>query len=417
MHRTSPRNIGGGGLWAIVMVVMIGYLGTAMPYPIFAPLFLGGGSRIARSSVLSPILLYSLLMAIYPFGTLLGSLCLGPLSDRVGRKRIILVTTVVAIGANSTSGYAIIMSNYLILFIGRFLTGLCEGNISVARAALTDLDLKNELKALSFGYLSTASYVAYLVGPLLGGVLSYYLGFSIPFFFAAALSGLSAIACSAYVDGSCPPCMGEAGSRSSSPGGLSYRWPASLWKLPAIKLLLFVQFLITLTINVYHEFFPILLVKKAHANSIDISVATIVATSTMISVSLGGMSALLRRWGIGKSFLWSTVMIGVSISLFAIPDELGYIYPVFVVFGGSLAIFNGSSTGWFANAYAAANQGKLMGVVGSMFFLSNIVAATLGGLVANYSVDLLMLLAGGVAIVAGCCLSIGIRRAESSGVR
>lgn len=384
-------------LWSIILVILIGFIGTAMPYPIFAPLFLGGSSGIARSGLLSPILLYSLLMAIYPLGTMIGSIYLGRISDRIGRKRVILGSLVIAVGTNLLSGYAIVIENYAVLFVARFLTGFCEGNISVARAVLTDLELKAADKAVAFGYLSSAGYAAYLVGPLLGGYLA-YLDFSAPFFLAAALSVVAAVACRAYLPETRPGVVATA-SRSTVP----------IWKEPGLAVFLGIQFLITLTINVYHEFFPALMVSSWAATPAQISYATIVATTTMITLSVFGMRPILRRWDTGRLYPFSMVLLGASVALFMLPEHLLEVYPVFIAFGVSLAIFNSSSNAWFSDTYAHTGQGRLMGVIGSMFFLSNIVAAVVGGVIAGYSMTALLTAASAIAILSGLAFTVATR--------
>ncbi|GII66929.1 tetracycline resistance MFS efflux pump [Sphaerisporangium krabiense] len=375
-------------LWSVIVVTLLGYVGTAMPYPVFAPLFLGTDSAIARSGVLSPTMLFALLVAVYPLGTLIGSFYLGQLSDRVGRRKVILSTLIVGVFTNALAGYAILAENYGLLFLARFLTGVCEGNISVARAVVADLDL-GAGKAVAFGYLSSAGYAGYLTGPLLGGFLS-HLHFATPFFLAAGLCVLAAVACRAS--------MPETRFRVEE---TPRRGSVSIWRAPGLVVALAIQFFITFTINIYHEFFPALMVEKWNATPEQIGYATIVATATMITLSVVGMRPILRRWNTGQLYFCSMLMLGFSIALFVVPDRLLALYPVFVVFGVSLAIFNSSSNAWLSDAYAYVEQGRLMGVIASMFFLSNIAAAMLGGVIADRSIALLMVLGGIIAVTAG----------------
>jgi predicted MFS family arabinose efflux permease len=384
-------------LWSIVAVNLLGHIGIAMPYPIFAPLFIGTqATDIARSGELSPILLFALLMAVYPLGTLVGSLYLGRLSDRVGRRTVILGTLLLAAGTNVLAAYAIVVESYPLLFAARFLTGICEGNISVARAVLTDLDLRGD-KAVAFGYLNSAGYAGYLVGPLLGGYLS-HVHFSAPFFLAAVLSVLAALACRIF--------MPETRAAGPEPAA---RDVVPLWKEPGLRVLLGIQFLTTLTINVYHEFFPALMVDNWDATPEQISYATIIATTTMITLSVFGMRRVLARWNTGQLYFSSMVMLGLSVALFAVPDRLLLVYPVFVVFGVSLAIFNSTSNTWLSDTYAHVGQGRLLGVVTSMFFLSNIVAAVLGGLVADRSITAVMVIGAASAVLAGIAFKLAVR--------
>lgn len=384
-------------LWSIVLVNLIGHIGTAMPYPIFAPLFLGEQqSEIARSGLLSPIILFSLLMAVYPLGTLIGSVFLGQFSDRAGRKNVIFVTLLLAAGMNVLAGVAVVAQDYLLLFAARFLTGFCEGNISVARAVLTDLDLKDD-KAVAFGYLNSAGYTGYLVGPLLGGYLA-HVHFSAPFHLAGALCVVAAFVCRAYMPETRTP-VAHVPDRPTT----------SFWSEPGLRLMLAIQFLITFTINIYHEFFPALMVENWDATPLQISYATIVATATMITLSVFVMRRIVRRWSTGNLYFASMLMLGLSVALFTLPGQLLAVYPVFIVFGVSLAIFNSSSNTWLSDTYAQVGQGKLMGVVGSMFFLSNIVAAVLGGIVASYSVSAVMVLGATIAIVSGLAFQVVAR--------
>lgn len=385
-------------LRSIIAVTLLGYLGTALPYPIFAPLFINSSAEIAQSSSLSPIWLFSLLMAIYPAGTLVGGIYLGQCSDRYGRKRVILWSLSAAILTNLLSAYAITSQNYALLFAARFVTGFCEGNISVARAMLVDLDLGTG-KAIAFGYLSSAGYAGYLVGPLVGAYLS-LVNFGAPFILAAALCIVAAAACAKYL-----PSAHVAVAELPPPSDGS-----SLWKHPGFRTLLIAQLAITFSINIYHEFFPVLMVQEWAATPQEISFGAIAATSTMILVSVFGMRLIIQRWSIGDLYCTSMIMLGLSLALFVVPNELTFVYPVFVLFGVSLAIFNSSSNTWISDRYMMVRQGKLMGIVGSMFFLSNVFAAIVGGFIANISITLLMTSGGALAVLAAVILGRQIVR-------
>jgi len=388
-------------LQSIIFVTLLGYLGTALPYPIFAPLFINSSAEIARSDLLSPIWLFSLLMAIYPAGTLVGGICLGQCSDRYGRKLVILWSLAGAVLTNLLAAYAIYAQNYALLFGARFVTGFCEGNISVARAMLVDLDLGAD-KAVAFGYLGSAGYAGYLAGPLIGAYLS-VVSFSAPFVLAAGLCVAATTVCARYLP------SGQVVQTKVPHSGEN----EPFWRRPGLLALLAVQLIITMAINIYHEFFPVLMVQQWDATPQQISFGTIVATTTMIVVSVFGIRLLLVRWSLGGLYASSMLMLGVSLALFAVPRELLLVYPVFVLLGLSLAIFNSSSNTWISNRFAMVRQGKLMGVVGSMFFFSNIAAALAGGVVANISVTLLMVLGGVLAVVAAALLKFVVARRVS----
>jgi MFS family permease len=385
---------------AIIAVVLIGHMGIALPYPILAPMFLSDGAPFAVPAgwleTIPPLYLFAVLMAIYPLGTLLGSLILGDFSDRLGRRIVILVTLLLAAAMNLLAAYAIVAEHYLLLCAARFLTGFCEGNIAVARAIVADLDL-GEKKTVTFGYLNSAGYAGYLTGPLIGAAFALW-DFSLPFTVAAVLTLLSAAICARFLP--------ETGQRSTesmySDEGRQPKAgsPVKLMKQPFIKRMLAVQFLITFAINLYHEYFPVLMVEKWAATPLNIGLATMVATTTMILVSVLGLRHIVPHLSLGRLYGLSMAGLGIALVAFTLPDRLWLLYGVFIVFGVALAIFNSSSTSYLSDVYANLPQGRLMGTFASMFFLSNIAAALLGGSVARISVDFPMYLGTGLALLA-----------------
>jgi MFS transporter, DHA1 family, tetracycline resistance protein len=188
--------------WVILIVVFIGFIGISMPYLIFPPLFLNLEYSFLPSSWAgtSRALFLGITLAVYPLGQFIGSPILGALSDDYGRKRLLSGTLVISSICNLFTGIAIAKENLSLLIISRFIAGLMEGNIAIARAMCTDLKMLSKQK--TFGRINAASSIAYLVGPLLGGVMTdkklfKELTTSTPFYFICILffflAGLSAL--------------------------------------------------------------------------------------------------------------------------------------------------------------------------------------------------------------------------------
>jgi len=81
---------------AACLLCLLSTAGSSLPYPLLPPLFADGSGDLARFMGLPPKLLFSLALAINPLGLLIGSALLGPLSDRFGRRPVLMAT---AIGA------------------------------------------------------------------------------------------------------------------------------------------------------------------------------------------------------------------------------------------------------------------------------------------------------------------------------
>lgn len=165
---------------AIFIVVFVDLLGFSLILPLlpyYAETF--GADAVATG----------LLVAAYAVAQLIGAPILGRLSDRIGRRPVLLLSI-----AGTLAGFLLLgIANALwILFASRLIDGLTGGNISVAQAYIADVtDQKNRARAL--GMIGAAFGLGFIIGPAVGGALSIY-GYAAPAFAAAGLSFLNLIA-------------------------------------------------------------------------------------------------------------------------------------------------------------------------------------------------------------------------------
>ena len=129
------------------------------------------------------------LVASYSVMQFFFSPVLGRLSDKYGRRPILFFSLL-----GSALGYFVIgFANTLFLvFLGRIIGGITGGNISAAQAYIADVTSKKN-RAKGMGLFGAAFGLGFIFGPAIAGVLSKY-GVHVPFFFAAALSFLNAVA-------------------------------------------------------------------------------------------------------------------------------------------------------------------------------------------------------------------------------
>lgn len=114
---------------------------------------------------------------------------LGDLSDRIGRRPVLIgaiITTavgwVVFAGANSVP----------LLFLGRMIDGAGAGSLSITQSYLVDLSKDEKERAHNLGLVGAAFGMGFMLGPMLGGVLS-TISHSFPFWFAGGLAALNGI--------------------------------------------------------------------------------------------------------------------------------------------------------------------------------------------------------------------------------
>jgi MFS family permease len=136
----------------------------------------------------SPFMI-GLIAAIYSTMQFIFSPIWGKLSDKIGRRPVMLSSIFLAALSYGFFSQAVSIS---LLILARALSGIGSANIAAAQAAITDLtDSKSRSGAM--GMLGAAFGIGFIIGPLIGGVLMTNYGISMVGLFAAALNGINFI--------------------------------------------------------------------------------------------------------------------------------------------------------------------------------------------------------------------------------
>jgi len=159
-------------LFSVVFLDNLGYA-IVLPYLFFYAQSLGATAFV-----------YGVLLASYSLMSFVFTPIVSRLSDRFGRRKILLA----ALAVSSFSYFVFGVSQVLwLLFASRMLAGTTAATVPVAQAYVADVtDQKNRLKYL--GLLGAAAGIAFILGPAIGGILGGFFGFAIPSFLASGLA-------------------------------------------------------------------------------------------------------------------------------------------------------------------------------------------------------------------------------------
>jgi len=396
-------------MWVVAAVCalsMMSTIGVSMAYPILAPIFVGGpADGFTRFAGLDPRLLMGVALAANPLGILIGSLFIGPLSDRYGRRALLTVTLAACFVGNLVTAFALHERWYLLFVLARFATGLTEGNTAVARALLADLGEQGVDRTKAFASLNACLYMGWLLGPLVGG-LTLPLGEPVPFVLAA----LAMLPCQLVLQLALP----RQAPRSSGPLQLlqAMREQQALGLLakdPRLVPLFVLQLFYTLGINALYEFSPLWLLEKLGLSSVGIAWVTAAqcAAMTLASLAAGRFSrGKPRLAGAARAALLASACI---IALALAPGWLGVL--CIIGAGASQSLYNAVLPAWMSERFAEHGQGRVMGLLTTTFCIANVLMALIGSALALLSVRAVMGLGGIACLVSAWMLLRHARRA------
>lgn len=163
-----------------LLAVFLDVVGFGLIIPVLPPLI----ESIGHLGLSDAARIGGALFAVFSLAQFAFAPLVGALSDRVGRRPLLLL----AIGGLAVD-YVIhaLAPNLVWLFVGRLFAGICGSSYVIANACLADVSPPKE-RARAFGLMAAAFGLGFVLGPALGGLLSAF-GTRVPFWCAAALAG------------------------------------------------------------------------------------------------------------------------------------------------------------------------------------------------------------------------------------
>jgi MFS transporter, DHA1 family, tetracycline resistance protein len=162
--------------------VAASYLGYAMMATLFVPMLMrpADGYLPPDAGLATRTTVIGLLLMLYPLGQFVGNPVLGALSDRFGRRPVVLASTAATIACYVGIASALTLRNLVLLAPFLLLCGLVEATIALTMSAIADVTTGDQ-RPRYLGYVYATTSVSYTVGPLAGGLIAEYLGYALPF--------------------------------------------------------------------------------------------------------------------------------------------------------------------------------------------------------------------------------------------
>lgn len=339
-------------LWIIVGIVLMNSIGMTVVFPLLPFLV---GKYLPEAQI---VIGMSALMSVFAACSFFASPVFGALSDRFGRKHILIISLL-----GSVVGYVMfgIGGSLWMLFLGRIIDGLTAGNISTLMAYISD-STKSEERTKWFSYIGAASGIGFMVGPAIGGLLG-GISISLPFFVTAGLIFFSTLAVYFFLPESLSHEKRTKKMTLSSFNTLSHF--KDIFSLKEAKILLTLGLLFYVGLGIYQFNFSIFLkdIYKWGPAFIG-SMLTLVGACDIISRAVL-LPQLLKRFSERSIGMAGLVGLGVGLTLILVsilsPSVIIIsLAVIFITLGEGL--FDPPYNGKLSQSVDESNQGKLQGV-------------------------------------------------------
>ena len=286
------------------------------------------------------------------FGPLLGTL-----SDRVGRKPVILISLSVMVG------YYLIMAmaqSVWLLLIGRIVGGITAATHATASAYIADISTSDE-KAARFGLVGAAFGMGFVLGPVLGGLLGEF-GPRAPFYAAAALAALNALSCTIWLHESVTNDIRQSFDwRRANPFGAFQ----ALAKLGGLRDMFIVFLLYSIGTAIYAAIWPFFTEVRFDWSPGMIGISLTIYGVCFAIVQGALVKPFIARFGERSTLIYGLVIEVVSLWLISIMTN-GIILLIMIPFAALGVIAQPPLQAWMSRAAGDKNQGALQGVISSL---------------------------------------------------
>ncbi len=345
----------------ILITVILDAMGIGLIVPVMPDLILElQGGTLANAALWGGVLSTSFAVMQFLFGPMLGAL-----SDRFGRKPVLIVS--LAVMSLDYLVMAVASSIWLLLLM-RIVGGITAASAATANAYIADIS-KPEDRAANFGLIGAGFGIGFVLGPLLGGLLGEY-GTRAPFLAAAALSAINALFGLFVLKETVRGRLIRQFSwgRANPFGSLRY-----LVRLPGIGWLLAVFHIYSVAFFVYPAVWAYFTQERFGWTSKTIGLSLALFGITMAAVQGGLIRLILRGTSARMTVIYGHVLDIVAFFLIAIVTNSTFAI-LLTPFAALGAVITPALQGIMSNAVDDDSQGELQGVLVSLYALATITA-------------------------------------------
>lgn len=295
-----------------------------------------------------------LLFSSYSLTQLLFSPLLGRLSDRVGRRPVLLVSICGSAAAHLMFALA---GSFWMLVLARSLAGVAAANYSIAQAYMADVSTSKD-RSKAMGLVGAAFGIGFVLGPALGGILARIGHQAVPLT-AAGLSAINFLIALVWLPESLPA---EVRQRSQARPWTDLSGLGRVWRNVPLRGLMLLFFLVMFCFSLFEATLALYCQQRFGFGASETSWLFVYVGVVLVVVQGGLIGRLVKRFGERRLILSGIALMAVGLALLPAVPSLGVLLASLLLLALGSGVHNPSTLGLLSRLTDEGSQGGTIGL-------------------------------------------------------
>ncbi len=351
--------------WIIALINFI----NSLSFTILIPTIYQYGREFHLSDIET-----SFLFAIFSIAQFFATPIIGKLSDRYGRRPLLIISLAGTVIGNLLAGTA---PNALVLFFARFLDGITGGNISVAQAVIADVTTPAN-RAKGFGVFGASLGLGFVMGPVLS-LVAQQRSLGTAFLVSSAVAAIALVLTIFFL----PETLPQTADPSTNIFDLGLR---DLWRgltFPKLGILFVVNLCIGTTFTLFTFAFQPYYLKVLHQDTKSLTLLFFAIGVVGIIVQLQGVKLLTKYMSLTKIMFLGLFFRSLSFVLMPVVPDIHFFLGISIIFSLSNSLVQPMISTLISLNTSPEEQGRMSGLNASYLSAANGVGPIIAGLIVD----------------------------------
>jgi len=355
-------------LYIVFLISFTEVLGFSMVLPLIP--FLGLELGLTPSQI-------GLIISVFSICQLFASPITGKLSDHFGRKPLFILSQISTFIGFIFLGFA---TTVLLLIVARLIDGLLGSNMTVSQAYISDIT-EPKHRTRVYGYSSGVFGAGLIFGPFIGGILS-TINYSVPMFFAAAITLISIVLVILFLPETIPKKTEKISLKFNDV--IPVDDVRHFVRTHHIRNSLLMFFIYNMAFFLFISNISLLAEAQFHATADEVSFYMVWIGVIRVAIQTVLIARILRFFGEKRALVTGVVSMTISMVTLAFSAEYLFVFVPLIFLAYGTGVSRPLLTSKLTNSVTQRETGSILGVNNSLTSIAQIITPILGGFIIEF---------------------------------